>query len=90
MARAREQSPQGGQHRPVGRLQRRTVDLASECDLVPQDDDLNWEVAVLEAGELDQLEDASKRPVEAPHNVPHVRAQLMRYGWHFRHPQDPG
>ena len=46
LAPAREQSPQSGQHRPVGRLQRRTVDLASEDrHLVAQHDDLDGEIA---------------------------------------------
>jgi hypothetical protein len=64
-AKAREQSPQAGQYCPVGRLQPRTVDLASEYrHLVAQDDDLNCKVAVLAEGEADQLEDANERPVQ--------------------------
>jgi hypothetical protein len=65
LAKAREQSHQAGQYGPVGRLQCRTVDLASEYrDLVAQHDDLDCEVAVLAAGEPDQLEDANERPVQ--------------------------
>ena len=59
LAKAREQSPQGGQHGPIGRLQSRTVDLASENrHLVAQNYDFDGKVAVLAAGELDQLQDA--------------------------------
>jgi hypothetical protein len=62
---ARKQSPQGGQYCPVGWLQRRTVDLASEhCYLVAQHDDLDRKIRILAAGEPDQLEDANQRPVE--------------------------
>jgi hypothetical protein len=64
LVKAREQSPQAGQHGPIGWLQRRTVDLASEySDFVAQDDDLDRKIGVLATGESDQLEDATKRPV---------------------------
>jgi hypothetical protein len=58
-------SPKRGQRGPVGRLQRRTVDLASQNrHLVAQDYDLNREIVVRAARESDQLEDANQRPVQ--------------------------
>jgi catechol 2,3-dioxygenase-like lactoylglutathione lyase family enzyme len=95
LAKAREQSHQAGQHGPVGRLQRRTADLASEYrDLVAQHDDLDCEVAVLAAEEPDQLEDANERLVQEREghrrmlaaSGADVKVQLRAHGWRSRHP----
>ncbi len=76
LAKAREQSQQAGQHGPVGRLQRRTVDLASEYrDLVAQHDDLDREIGVRAAGEPDQLENANERPVQEREGHPRMLAR---------------
>jgi hypothetical protein len=65
LAKTREQSPQGGQHSAVGRLQHRTVDLASkDRHLVAQHDDLDRQIRVRAAREPDQLEDANECPVQ--------------------------
>ena len=62
---AGEQSCQPAQHRPVGGLQRRSVDLASEeCHLVSEHDDLDRELRVAATGEADQLEDATERSIK--------------------------
>ena len=62
---AGEQSCQPGQDCPVGRLQRRSVDLASkDRHLVPQHDELAGEIGVSATDESDELEDAAQRPVE--------------------------
>jgi hypothetical protein len=59
---AGEQSCQSGQHRPVRRLGRRSVHLASQhCYLVAQHD---GEIGVTAEDESDQLEDAPERPRE--------------------------
>ena len=64
LVKAREQSPQSGQHGPIGWLQHWTLDRAWEYrDFVAQDDDLDRKIGVLATGETDQLEDATERPV---------------------------
>jgi len=61
----RELSCESRQHRPVRRLERRSVDLASEdCHLVAQHDDLDGEIGVTSANESDELEGAAERQVE--------------------------
>jgi hypothetical protein len=61
----REQSYESRQHRPVRRLERRSVDLASEeCHLVAQHDDLDGEIGVASANESDELEGAAERQTE--------------------------
>jgi hypothetical protein len=93
---AREQSCQSRQHRPVRRLQRRSVDLASkDRHLVTQDHDLDGEIGVMAEDESDQLEDAPERPIEereghsrmlaAPE--PAVKVLVAGHGWHSRHAQ---
>ena len=60
-----EQSRQPGQHRSICRLERRSVDLASEDrHLMAQHQDFNGEIDIAASGEPDQLEDAAERPVE--------------------------
>jgi hypothetical protein len=60
-----EQSPQGGEHSPVGRLKHRAVDLSSEHrHLVAQHDDFDRQIGVRTAREPYQLEDADERPVQ--------------------------
>ncbi len=62
---AGKETPQAGQDRPVGRLQRRSADLASQDrHLVSEHDDLHGEINVALADEPDQLKDAAERPVE--------------------------
>lgn len=62
---AGEQSCESRQHRPVRRLERRSVDLASEdCHLVAQHDDLDGEIGFTSANESDELEGAAERQVE--------------------------
>ena len=62
---AGEESCESRQHRPVRRLQRRSVQLASkDCHLVTQDRDLDGEVGVTAEDESDELEEAAERPVE--------------------------
>ena len=62
---AGEQSCESGQNGPVGRLQRRSMDLASEYrHLVAQHHDLDSEVRVSATGESDELEEAAEGPVE--------------------------
>src|SRR5579883_2120837 len=54
-----------GQHRSICRLERRSVDLASEdCHLAAQHDDLDGEIGVASANESDELEGAAERQVE--------------------------
>ena len=61
---AGEQSCESRQDRPVGRLQRRSMDLASEDGhLVAQHHDLDSEVRVIATGESDELEEAAEGPV---------------------------
>ncbi|MGH3281114.1 MAG: hypothetical protein ACRDNW_18535, partial [Trebonia sp.] len=60
---AGEQPCQTSQHSTVGRLEHRTVDLASQDrHLVAQHDNLNGEIGVAVPGEPDQLEGAAERP----------------------------
>ena len=55
---AGEQSCESGQDGPVGRLERRSIDLASEDGhLVAEYDDLDGEVSVPATGESDELEE---------------------------------
>jgi len=62
---AGEQSCQPGQDRSIRRLERRSMDLASEdCHLVAQEHDLDREIRIPAAKESDELEDAAQRPVE--------------------------
>ena len=64
-ASAGEQSCEPRQHRPICRLQRRSVDLAPEdCHLVSEHADLDGEVRVTATDESDELEDAAERRVE--------------------------
>jgi hypothetical protein len=73
---AGEQPCERGQHRSIRRLERRSMDLASEdCHLVAQDDDLDREIRFSAANESDQLEDTAERPVRA-----RVRTTCS-YGW---------
>ena len=96
------ESPTGQQmceprhHRPVGRLQRRSVDLASEDrHLVAQHDDLDGEIRVTATDQSDELQDAAERPVEEREGhrwmlaAPDSRRQsaVRRHRWHSRHPQ---
>ena len=65
MTPAGEESCQLRQHRSIRRLERRSIDLASEdCHLVAQDHDLDREIRISAANESDELEDAAERPVE--------------------------
>jgi hypothetical protein len=60
-----EQPCESRQNRPVRRLQRRSMDLASEdAHLMAQHHDLDSEVRVLAEGEPDELGEAAERPVE--------------------------
>ena len=62
---AGEQPRQPGQHRSICRLERRSVDLASEdYHLVAQHHDLDGEVRVAAAEESDELEGTAERSVE--------------------------
>ena len=62
---AGEQSCQSRQQRSVCRLERRSLDLASEDrHLVAQHDDLDGEIGVTAEDASDELEDAPERPVE--------------------------
>jgi hypothetical protein len=62
---AGEPSCQPGQYGPVGRLECRSVDLASEYGhFVAQHDDLDREVRVRATGEPDQLEGSADCPVQ--------------------------
>jgi hypothetical protein len=62
---AGEQSCESRHHRPVRRVQRRSVDLAPQYrHLVAQHDDLDGEIGVTTEDESDQLEDAAERLVE--------------------------
>ncbi len=62
---AGEEPREPGQDRTVGRLEHRSVDLASEdCHLVAQQHDFGGEVHVPATGEPDQLENAEECPVE--------------------------
>jgi hypothetical protein len=61
---AEEQSRQPSQHRSVGGLQYRSVDLASEHrNFMSHHDDFDGEVGVRATDEPDQLENAAERPV---------------------------
>jgi hypothetical protein len=61
---AGEQPCEPSQHRPIRRLQRRSLDLASvDCHLVAQHDDLDSEVRVTAPDQSDELEDTAERPV---------------------------
>lgn len=61
-------------HRPIRRLQRRSMDLASKgCHLVAQHDDLDGEIRVAATDEPNQLEDAAERPVEEGEGEGHCR-----------------
>ena len=54
-----------GEQRPVGRLERRPVDLAPEDrHLVTEHDDFDRQVRVRPTGEPDQLKDATERPIQ--------------------------
>ena len=60
-----KQPCQSRQHGSIRRLQRGSVDLASEDRrLVAQHDDLDREVRIFASDEADQLDDATERPVE--------------------------
>jgi hypothetical protein len=62
---AGEQSCESRHHRPVRRVQRRSVDLAPQYrHLVAQHDDLDGEIGVTTEDESEQLEDAAERLVE--------------------------
>jgi hypothetical protein len=62
---AEEQSCESRQHRPVRRLQCRSVDLAAQDrHLVAQHDDLDGEFGVTAEDESDELEGTAERPVE--------------------------
>ena len=62
---AGEQSCESRQNRPVGRLQSRSMDLASkDAHLMAQQHDLDSEVRVPAKGDCDELEEAAERPVE--------------------------
>src|ERR1019366_8545409 len=62
---AGEPSCESRQNRPVGRLQGRSMDLASkDGHLMAQYHDLDSEVRVPATGEWDELEEAAERPVE--------------------------
>ena len=93
---AGEQSCESGQHRPVGWLQHRSVDLASEHrHLVAQHDDLDGEVRVaatgsrtaggrgrtLGRGTRGPSPDARRAGVQAS------KSSFTGGGWHSRHPQ---
>lgn len=62
---ATEQSCQSCQHRSICRLERRSVDLASEDrHLVAQHDDFDSQVRISAADEADQLKYTAERPIE--------------------------
>ncbi len=62
---AGEQTCEPRQNRSVGRLQCRSVDLASEDrHLVAQHDDLDGEIRVTATAQSDELQDTAERPVE--------------------------
>ena len=62
---AGEHSCQSRQHRPVRRLQRRSVDLAlQDRHLVSEHDDLHGEIGVTAVDESDELEGTAERSVE--------------------------
>ena len=62
---AGEQTCEPRQNRSVGRLQCRSVDLASEDrHLVAQHDDLDGEIRVTATDQSDELQDTAERPVE--------------------------
>jgi len=62
---ALKQSRESCQHRPVRRLQRRSLDLAPQhCYLVAQHDDLDGQIGILVENGSGQLEDARERPIE--------------------------
>jgi len=70
---AGKESRQPGQDRSIGRLECRSVDLASEDrHLVAQDDDLDRKVRVTATDEPDQLKDAAERPVEKREGGPRM------------------
>jgi hypothetical protein len=70
----------GGKDRPVGRLQRRSVDLPSEDrHLMAQHDNLDREVCVTTTDEPDQLEHATERPVEERES--HFRMLVGETSW---------
>ena len=63
--RAGEHPCERGQHRSICRLERRSVDVASEDrHLVAQHHDFNGEIDIAAPGEPVQLEGAAERPVE--------------------------
>jgi environmental stress-induced protein Ves len=60
-----EQPREPGQHRSICRLERRSLDLASEDrHFVAQHHDFNGEIRFFANDETDQLKDAAERPVE--------------------------
>lgn len=62
---AGEQRCEPHQNRSVGRLQCRSVDLASEDrHLVAQHDDLDGEICVTATDQSDEPQDTAERPVE--------------------------
>jgi hypothetical protein len=62
---AGDQSCESRQHRPIRRLERRSVDLApKDRHLETHDHDLDGEIGVTAEDASDELEDAPERPVE--------------------------